>query len=89
MLTITLVGFGIGPPMAGAIADYYSAQLAADAGLNFQLCATQPALAGCAEVGGAGLRAGLIVALMFFVWAALHFWLIGRTYQQDRYDQDA
>jgi predicted MFS family arabinose efflux permease len=88
MLTITLVGFGVGPPLAGGIADYYSAHLAADAGLNLQLCATQPALAGCAEISSAGLRAGLIAALMFFFWASLHFWLVGRTYHQDRYNQN-
>jgi hypothetical protein len=29
---------------------------------------------------------GLCVALMFFFWAALHFWFAGRTYQKDRVD---
>jgi predicted MFS family arabinose efflux permease len=86
MLCITLVGYGFGPPLVGAIADYYSAQLATDAGLSLQLCTTNPTTPGCGEIGGAGLRAGLIVALMFALWGALHFWLIGRTYADDKFD---
>ncbi len=89
MLILTLVGFGLGPPMVGAIADYYSAQLAAEAGLTMQQCTAQPATAGCAVIGAAGLRAGLIVALLFALWAALHFWLVGRSYGADKYEQAA
>ena len=89
MLVLTLVGFGFGPPMVGAIADYYSAQLAAGAGVTMQLCTANPATAGCAGIGAAGLRAGLIVALLFALWAALHFWLVGRSYSEDRYEKTA
>ncbi len=89
MLVLTLIGFGIGPPMVGAIADYYSAQLAVDAGVSLQICAANPSATGCAEIGGAGLRAGLIVALMFALWGALHFWLVGRTYSKDRFETPA
>lgn len=87
MLVLTLVGFGFGPPLVGAVADYYSAQLAAEAGLTLQLCTANPATAGCAEIGSAGLRAGLMVALAFALWGALHFWLVGRTYAEDRYEK--
>ena len=52
-------------------------------------CTANPALAACAKIGGAGLRAGLIVALMFVIWSALHFWLVGRTCGEDRYDKPA
>ena len=88
MLCITLVGYGFGPPLVGAIADYYSAQLAATAGLSLQQCAIDQTLPGCGEIGAAGLRVGLIVALMFALWGALHFWLIGRTYAEDRFDKN-
>jgi hypothetical protein len=27
------------------------------------------------------------VALMFALWGALHFWLIGRTYGEDRFEK--
>ena len=89
MLVLTLVGFGFGPPMVGAIADYYSAHLATEAGVTMQLCTANPATAGCAAIGAAGLRAGLIVALLFALWAALHFWLVGRSYGEDRYEKKA
>ena len=72
-----------------AIADFYSAHLAAQAGVTLQLCADHPATTGCAEISGAGLRAGLLVALMFALWGAVHFWLVGRTYGQDRFDKSA
>jgi predicted MFS family arabinose efflux permease len=87
MLALTLVGYGLGPPLVGAIADHVSAQLAADAGLTLQLCAANPTMAKCADVGGAGLRAGLIVALMFAIWGAVHFWLVGRSYISDRFEK--
>jgi predicted MFS family arabinose efflux permease len=89
MLILTLVGYGMGPPLVGAIADYYSAHLAAQAGLSMPLCAAIPATAGCGEIGGAGLRAGLIVALMFALWGAVHFWLVGRSYSEDRFEKPA
>lgn len=87
MLALTLVGYGLGPPLVGAIADFYSAQLAADAGLTMQICTASPATTGCGVIGAAGLRAGLIVALMFALWGALHFWLVGRTYGEDRFEK--
>ena len=86
MLALTLVGYGLGPPLVGAIADHVSAQVATDAGLTLKMCAANPTLGKCAEIGGAGLRAGLIVALMFAIWGALHFWLVGRSYLKDRFE---
>ena len=87
MLVLTLVGYGAGPPMVGAIADMRVAQLAAQAGVTVQQCTSNPTLAACVGIGGAGLREGLLVALAFFVWAAVHFWLVGRTYGKDRHDR--
>lgn len=89
MLVITLVGYGFGPPMVGAIADYHVAQLATEAGVSAQACLGDATAPGCPDVGGSGLRLGLIVTLAFFVWGALHFWLVGRTYAKDRYDPAA
>jgi predicted MFS family arabinose efflux permease len=89
MLALTLVGYGFGPPLVGAIADHYSAQLATNAGLTMQMCTANPTIAGCGAIGAAGLRAGLIVALMFALWGAVHFWLVGRTYGEDRFDKSA
>jgi len=51
------------------------------------MCATHPATVGCAEISGAGLRGGLIVALMFALWGALHFWMVGRSYGDDRFEK--
>jgi predicted MFS family arabinose efflux permease len=87
MLALTLVGYGFGPPLVGAIADQYSAHLAANAGITLHMCATHPATVGCAEISGAGLRGGLIVALMFALWGALHFWMVGRSYGDDRFEK--
>jgi len=89
MLALTLVGYGLGPPLVGAIADHYSATLTADAGLTLQMCAANPAVAKCTEIGGMALRAGLIAALMFALWGALHFWLVGRSYGDDRFEKTA
>lgn len=84
MLMLTLVGFGAGPPLVGAIADHVTASLAAGYGITAAQCVATPHIAGCVAIGGQGLRIGLSVALLFFIWAAVHFWLAGRTYQADR-----
>lgn len=89
MLALTLVGYGFGPPLVGAIADHYTAYLAGEAGVTVQQCAIHHTAAGCVGIGAAGLRAGLLFALIFVLWGALHFWLVGRSYAQDRYEKGA
>jgi len=86
MLSLTLVGFGLGPPLVGAIADHFNALFAIQHGVTLALCRAHPQIAACAKVSGYGLKVGLSVELMFFVWAAFHFWRAGRTYAADRYE---
>lgn len=86
MLVLTLVGFGAGPPLVGSIADHVTALTAAKAGVTPAQCVAMPHLAPCLAIGGSGLRIGLCVALMFFFWAALHFWLAARAYAADRHE---
>ena len=86
MLSLTLVGFGIGPPLVGAIADHFNAQFAISNGVTLALCKASPQIAACAKVSGYGLKTGLSIELVFFVWAGFHFWMAGHTYIKDRHE---
>lgn len=81
--TVTLLGYGFGPPMVGALADYFSATQLAAAGLDMGACQLNPALAECVALGGEGLRKSLLVALIFMAFAVISFWLASRTMDSD------
>jgi MFS family permease len=79
----TLIGYGIGPPLVGAIADYLSGQYLLGTGLDMNACigSTEPA---CITASAYGLRIGSIILLVFLLWSAVHFWLAGKTYIEDK-----
>jgi len=84
LLTIfNLVGYGIGPPLVGKLADVFAAQRIAAAGLTQEACTAGPQLAACASASGEGLRLAMLCSLVFLAWAAAHFLLARRTYVKD------
>jgi MFS family permease len=84
LLLLTLLGFGLGPPLVGALADYFTSARLAEIGLNAQDCVATPTIGPCALASAHGLRYALLGSLIFLVLAAAHFWRAGRTIVRDR-----
>lgn len=84
LLIVTLVGYGVGPPFVGAVADYVAADRLAEIGLTAKACAVAVRSEGCVTASAYGLRIGLMSVLIFMAWAGVHFWFAGRSMARDR-----
>lgn len=84
ILVINLIGYGLGPPVIGAIADYFTGQQILESGLAPEACAVADAPAACAAARAVGLKYALAVGVAMLFWPALHYWLAGRTLLRDR-----
>lgn len=110
LFVVNLLGYGLGPPVIGAISDtgtswklgqLESALTVADCGViekNLKAASTgkPDAISGtalaeamaandefCKPARSMGVRLGVSIGVLFFLWAALHFSLMGRTMQRD------
>jgi predicted MFS family arabinose efflux permease len=87
-----LLGTGLGPTVLGMASDFFASQ-AFGAGNFITSCPGGRAPAGSAEaLDGAcraasteGLRNALMAVQIFFVWAAVHYFLAARTLKRDFY----
>lgn len=87
-----LLGAGLGPTLLGMASDYFGAR-AFGAADFLRSCPGGHAPAGadaavdtaCRAASTQGLRMALLCALVFFLWAAVHYVLAARTLQKDRY----
>jgi MFS family permease len=71
--TLTLVGYGFGPPLTGALTDYLNGQQLETIGLTLQYCSENPALAECVSASGQSLQTALTYTLLLLIWAVVHF----------------
>jgi len=86
LLISTIIGYGFGPPLVGWIADRVRDNYLAKTAFTPAQCDQSRHVAECVAAGAYGLKVGLMVAVVFVVWAAGHFWLAGRTLHRDRVD---
>ncbi|HTU11561.1 MAG TPA: MFS transporter [Allosphingosinicella sp.] len=87
LLTIfNMIGYGIGPPLVGGLADHFGARRLAEQGLDAASCQVNASLSLCTDAAAHGLRLALLIALVFMIWAAIHFLLAGRSLDRDRVD---
>ena len=83
-----LVGTGLGPTLVGFASDRFAA-LAFSGGRYAQLCGpgrvlAAPALkAACAQASLQGLREAMMLSVLSFGWAAIHFYLASRNLRGD------
>jgi predicted MFS family arabinose efflux permease len=84
LLIVNLIGYGLGPPFVGAVADYFSGEKLAELGVALQACEARPLPAACVAAEAHGLKLGLMLSLVFMAWAGVHFLLAGRTLLKDR-----
>lgn len=103
LFVVNLIGYGLGPPVVGAISDAGSrwqlSQL--DASVTLSECGAieKELKAGsvtipdaealnesyCKPARKTGVRIGVSTGTLFFLWAALHFLLMGKTLQRDQW----
>lgn len=84
ILIVTLIGYGLGPPFVGFMADIFTGRALADAYLTPADCAAPANAAACGAAGAQGLRLSLSVTTIAMAWAVLHFLLAGRSIVRDR-----
>jgi len=86
-LTIsTLIGYGLGPPIVGWIADRARDSYLVTSEFTSQQCDLSPQIPECAAAGGYGLKVALMMTIISVVWSAFHFWMAGRSVRRDLVD---
>lgn len=85
LFIVNLLGYGLGPPVIGALSDFLMNTQLADAGLTKAACEGVAAAANatCASASEFGLRWAIFIGLFGYLWAAVHFLLAWRTLRRD------
>jgi len=84
LFIVNLLGYGLGPPVIGALSDWLANINLAEAGLSLQACAAAGSPADiCAAGSEFGLRWAIFIGLFGYLWAAVHFLLAWRTLRRD------
>jgi predicted MFS family arabinose efflux permease len=85
LFIVNIIGYALGPPFVGALSDYLANQALAADGLSVDLCrkAAESIAATCKAGTSQGLRYAMMIGVLFFLWAAAHFLLVGRTLRRD------
>ncbi|HEX6866112.1 MAG TPA: hypothetical protein VF122_02660, partial [Caulobacteraceae bacterium] len=81
---VNLLGYGLGPPVIGALSDWLANINLSSAGLSLALCDQGTASeVACAAGREFGLRWAIFIGLFGYLWAAVHFLLAWRTLRRD------
>lgn len=83
LLSLNLLGYGLGPPLVGMVSDHLAAWFSAGAPGGGSACSTDNALPACRAASAKGLRYALALIACFQVWAAHHFWRAGKHINKD------
>lgn len=84
ILIMNLIGYGLGPPVMGALSDAFANTDLSPLGLNAAECKRPGAPDACAPALASGLKYAMLCVVAILPWPALHFWLGGRTFLKDR-----
>ena len=89
LFIVNLIGLGLGPPAIGALSDFRANTQLSPFNLTTEMCAAPAtradATAGpqCATGVSNGLRWAMMIGVLGYLWAALHFLLSARTLRRD------
>lgn len=87
ILFMNLIGYGLGPPVIGAMSDALREHALALNGLSTARCLSAAGFhmtSLCNAANASGLRTAIVIALLGYVWAGLHFAASVRTIRNDR-----
>ncbi|HWL46697.1 MAG TPA: hypothetical protein VNQ31_03185, partial [Sphingomonadaceae bacterium] len=95
-LAPNLIGMGLGPTLAGLASDMF-AQRSFTGGVYLAACpggiAPPGAPAGladaCATAAAHGIRGALALVSCLYLWAAIHYFFVGRTLREESYPVQA
>ncbi|MGH6950375.1 MAG: spinster family MFS transporter [Vitreimonas sp.] len=83
LFIVNLLGYGLGPPVIGALSDFLANGQLAPLGLSTEGCASRAGDAQCATGVEIGLRWAMMIGVLGYLWAALHFLISARTLRRD------
>lgn len=86
LFIVNLLGYGLGPPVIGALSDFLASTNLQAAGLTLADCGKTIAKANeaaCASGSEFGLRWAIFIGLFGYLWAAAHFLLAWKTLRRD------
>lgn len=85
LFVVNLIGYGMGPPVIGALSDFLANGQLAPLGLSTEICAdaAQRDNAQCAAGVETGLRWAMMIGVCIYLWAGVHFLLSARTLRRD------
>jgi len=74
-----LIGYGLGPPVMGFLSDLFEKRALAHAGMSVAGCSLSMANATCALAQASGLRSAIVLCLLGYLGAGLHFLMSTHT----------
>lgn len=96
LFVVNLLGYGLGPPIIGALSTFLKSSFltGADLGLTLDICKaavalTAEQLATCVSADARGLQWSIIIFNALYAWAALHYLLAGKTLVRDMVNKTA
>lgn len=96
LFTVNLLGYGLGPPIIGALSTALKsvALSGIDASLTLDACRNlaalpEAAVASCRKADADGLQWSILIYSCLYLWAALHYVLAGKTLQRDMLNKPA
>ena len=85
LFIVNIIGYGMGPPVIGALSDFLASSQLTPHGMTLAACRVPAAALTpvCSSGTSFGLRWALILGYLGYIWAAAHFLLAWRTLQRD------
>jgi MFS family permease len=84
LFIVNILGYGLGPPVIGALSDFLANLNLVEAGLTLASCSLPGADATACAVGREfGLRWAIFIGLFGYLWAGAHFLLAWKTLRKD------
>ncbi len=89
LFIVNLLGYGLGPPLIGALSTILNATFLSgiDPALSLEACkASNLAVAAqtaCDSANADGLQWSMIIFKCMYIWSVFHFYMASRTIQQD------
>jgi len=89
LFIVNLLGYGLGPPLIGALSTILNATFLSgiDPALSLEACKasnlTTAAQAACDSANAVGLQWSMIIFKCMYIWSVFHFYMASRTIQRD------
>jgi predicted MFS family arabinose efflux permease len=83
LFIVNLIGYGMGPPVIGALSDFLASSQLAAVNLTPEICAERAGDAQCASGIESGLRYAMMIGVCGYLIAAVFFLLSARTLRRD------